>query len=280
MDTSLKLPPLNVASILRAYQLHPKKGLGQNFLVDESALLRVIDAAEILPTSTVLEIGPGLGSLTRYLARAAQKVVAVEIDQALLPALEKVLEGTGNVTVVSGDIMEIDPSSLVEEPGYLVVANIPYYITSALFRHLLEAKVKPARLVITVQREVAERICAGPGDMSLLSLGIQVYGAASVVAQIPAGSFYPVPDVESSVVRVDLYAQPLIPTDQLEFYFRLARSGFGQKRKMLRKSLAAGLSIPVNEAVTKLEMAGIDPQRRAETLSIGEWAHLVEVWKG
>ena len=276
----MKLPPLNVPTLLRTYQLHPKKGLGQNFLVDESSLLRVVEAADILPGSTVLEIGPGLGSLTRYLARAARRVVAVELDGALLPALEKVLDGAQNVSVVQGDMLELDPAALVDEPGYLVVANIPYYITSALFRHLLEARVKPERLVLTVQREVAERICAVPDDMSLLALGIQVYGAARVAAHIPAGAFYPAPDVESSVVRVDLYPQPLIPSEKLALFFRLARAGFGQKRKMLRKSLAAGTSVAVSEAVAKLEAAGIDPQRRAETLSIGEWARLVTAWQG
>lgn len=280
MDPTLKLPELNVPALLRAYQLHPKKGLGQNFLVDESALLRVVEAAEIQPESTVLEIGPGLGSLTRYLARAARRVVAVELDQALLAPLEHVLRGAGDVSVVAGDMLEIDPGSLVEEPGYLVVANIPYYITSALFRHLLEARVKPSRLVLTVQREVAERICARPDDMSLLALGIQVYGAARVAAQIPAGAFYPVPDVDSAVVRVDLYPEPLIPSAQLELFFRLARSGFGQKRKMLRKSLAAGMAAPVSAVVAKLEQAGIDPQRRAETLAIDEWARLTAGWPG
>ncbi len=201
-------------------------------------------------------------------------------DGALLPALEKVLDGAQNVSVVQGDMLELDPAALVDEPGYLVVANIPYYITSALFRHLLEARVKPERLVLTVQREVAERICAVPDDMSLLALGIQVYGAARVAAHIPAGAFYPAPDVESSVVRVDLYPQPLIPSEKLALFFRLARAGFGQKRKMLRKSLAAGTSVAVSEAVAKLEAAGIDPQRRAETLSIGEWARLVTAWQG
>ena len=279
MDPSLILPPLNIAVLLRDYGLSPKKGLGQNFLVDPEALRKIIQAADILPGALVLEVGPGLGSLTRGLAQVARKVVAVELDEGLLPLLAKVLAGYPNVEIVKGDILEIDPPQLMGEAGYLVVANIPYYITSALIRHLLSPEIKPARIVLTVQKEVADRICAEPGDLSLLALSVQVYGAAKKVLRIPAGSFYPAPKVDSSVVRVDLYPQPLIASDDLEDFFKLARAGFGQKRKTLRNSLSAGLHLPPDRVAALLDSVGIDPRRRAETLSLGEWKSLVGVYK-
>jgi 16S rRNA (adenine1518-N6/adenine1519-N6)-dimethyltransferase len=276
MDPSLDLPPLQIGALLRAHQLEPKKGLGQNFLADPIALQRIVTSAEIEPEAHVLEVGPGLGSLTRYLARVAEQVVAVEIDQNLLPVLQEVLAPFHNVRIVHGDILELNPAELMPESGYQVVANIPYYITSAVIRHLLEAPVKPSRIVLTVQREVAERISAKPGKLSLLALSVQVYGQPRTVARIPAGAFYPSPKVDSAVVRVDLYPESLIPAEQLNSFFRLAKAGFSQKRKMLRNSLVGGLSMAQERVEALLQAAGIDPQRRAETLSIEEWRVLTE----
>jgi 16S rRNA (adenine1518-N6/adenine1519-N6)-dimethyltransferase len=278
-STEIDLPRLEVAGLLRQFGLSPKKGLGQNFLAEPAALRTVVAAAEIPAGAAVLEIGPGLGHLTRYLARAARRVTAVELDGALIPVLRQVLAGYPNVTLLQGDILEIDPGEAAGEPGYLVVANIPYYITSAVIRHLLEAHFKPARIVLTVQREVAERICAAPGDLSLLALSVQVYGKPRIAARLPAGAFIPPPKVDSAVVRVDLYPEPVIPGDRLEVFFNLARAGFSQKRKTLRNSLSGGLGIPPAQASDRLVSAQIDPQRRAETLSLAEWARLVEVFK-
>lgn len=266
---------LNIANLLKINHLHPKKSLGQNFLTDESALQNVIDAAELSSESTALEIGAGLGSLTRLLARKARRVVAVEIDQDLFPVLQKVLGKFNNIDLLAGDILTMDPAALVGEDSYIVAANIPYNITSALIRHLLEAEHKPSRLVLTVQREVAMRICASPGEMNLLALGVQVYGSPHIKAYIPAAAFYPVPDVDSAVVRVDLYAQPVIPETQLDWFFRLARAAFNQKRKQLRNSLAKALPGGSAEAVNLLRSAGIDPQRRAETLSLKDWNQIL-----
>lgn len=272
----MNIPPLNVHALLRAHQLHPKKGLGQNFLVDSTALERIVEAAEIPPGSTVLEVGPGLGSLTRYLAQFAERVVAVELDTALIGVLEEVLRDMPNVEVIHGDILDLDPTRLIGQDRYWVVANIPYYITSNLIRHLLEAPLKPQRIVLTVQREVAERITAGPGEMSLLALSVQVYGKPRVVTRIPAGAFYPPPNVESAVVRVDLYPEPIIRTEHLDTFFRLAKAGFGQKRKTLRNSLSSGLERSTEQIVRLLQAVAIDPMRRAETLSMHEWKALTE----
>jgi len=272
----MTLPPLDVRELLRQYHLEARKSLGQNFLTDNAILQRIVEVAEIPPMTTVLEIGAGLGSLSRWLAISAQRVVAVETDAHLLPVLRQVLASFENVSLVEGDILKLDPAFLLTNSGYWVVANIPYYITSALIRHLLEAGLKPARLVLTVQREVAGRICAVPPRMSLLALSVQVYGKPGPVLHIPAGAFYPAPNVDSTVIRVDLYPEPLIPQKHLETFFRLAKAGFSQKRKTLRNSLSAGLQRSTGEATALLESAGIDPQRRAETLDLDEWGKLVE----
>jgi 16S rRNA (adenine1518-N6/adenine1519-N6)-dimethyltransferase len=274
--TQIELPRLEVAGLLRQYGLSPKKGLGQNFLADPGALRTVVAAAEIPPDAAVLEVGPGLGHLTRYLSRAARRVTAVELDRALIPVLEQVLADFPNVTLVQGDILETDPAALMDEADYLVVANIPYYITSAVIRHLLEARCQPSRMVLTVQHEVAQRICAAPGDLSLLALSVQVYGSPRVAARLAAGAFIPPPNVDSAVVRIDLYPQPLIPTAQLATFFNLTKAGFSQKRKTLRNALSGGLGIPTAQAGDLLAAAEIDPQRRAETLTIPEWSRLVQ----
>ncbi len=286
----MRLAPLDVPVILRQFGLRPDKSLGQNFLLDPAALAKIVEIAGVMPEDTVLEVGAGLGSLTRYLALAARQVIAVELDEALLPPLRQVLAPYTNIAIVAGDILALDParlleSSLAEQPGkgaavndYLVVANIPYYITSALIRHLLEASLKPKRLVLTVQREVAARISARPGEMSLLALSVQVYGQPKVEAKIPAGSFFPAPEVDSAVVRVDLYPSPRIPVVLLDTFFRLAKAGFSQKRKMMRNALSAGLAWPPARAEALLRAAGVDPMRRAETLSIDEWGKLSEIF--
>jgi 16S rRNA (adenine1518-N6/adenine1519-N6)-dimethyltransferase len=271
------LPPLNVPALLRKYALRPDKSLGQNFLVDESALRRIVSVAQVNSEEDVLEIGAGLGSLTRHLALASRSVVAVELDDRLIPPLQEVLAGYGNVRLLEGDILALDPARLVAGVDYLVVANIPYYITSALIRHLLEAGRQPRRLILTVQEEVARRICAKAGDMSLLALSVQVYGKPSVEARIPAGAFYPAPKVDSAVMRIDLLPSPCIPAPMLETFFRLAKAGFSQKRKTLRNSLAGGMGWSTSRSTEVLEKASILPQRRAESLSLDEWRKLVEV---
>ena len=270
------LAPLPVRQLLNRYHLTPSKGLGQNFLVDDEILSEIVRIAEIPADSTVLEIGPGLGGLTRYLAEAADDVVAVELDRRMIPPLKEVLKEYDHVRIIQGDILEIDPDSLIVDPAYSVVANIPYYITSAVIRHLLNAKTKPRRIVLTVQKEVAQRICAQPGDLSLLALSVQIFGSVSIPLTIPADAFFPQPKVDSSVVKIDVYTEPLVSVAELDDFFRLAKAGFGQKRKTLRNSLSSDLRLSTFEVETALAKAGIDPMRRAETVSIEEWKRLVE----
>jgi len=266
----------SAASLLRKFDLVPHKGLGQNFLDDVAILERIVASAELSPDAAVLEIGPGLGGLTTALAQHTRRVVAVELDRHLIPVLQEVCAARNNIEIVQGDILKLDPDALLREKEYVVVANIPYNITSAIIRHLLEARCKPGRIVLTVQKEVALRICATPGDYSLLALSVQVYGKPSIRMRIPAGAFYPPPKVDSAVVRVDVYPQPLIPPEMMDTFFTLAKAAFSQKRKTLRNALSAGLGCPGSKAAELLQSAGIDPQRRAQTISIEEWQELVK----
>jgi 16S rRNA (adenine1518-N6/adenine1519-N6)-dimethyltransferase len=274
-----EIPPLNAAALLKRYDLRPHKGLGQNFLQDPLALENIVSAAEIQPSDTVLEIGPGLGSLTRYLAVSAKEVVAVELDENLLPPLRGVLAPYRNIRLLHGDILKLSSKDLNLENDYIVVANIPYYITSAVIRHLLESASKPRRMVLTVQKEVAQRICAEAGDMSLLALSVQIYGKPRIAAQIPANAFFPAPKVDSAILIVDLYSSSRIREDLLNTFFNLIKAGFSQKRKTLRNSLSSGLHIPPTAAADLLTQGNVDPRRRAETLSIEEWEKLSELFK-
>ncbi len=266
--------PLNIPALLRQHNLHAKKSLGQNFLVDEGALEKVAAAADLNAEDEVLEIGPGLGSLTRHLASAARRVVAVELDNALLPALESVVGRYPNVEIISGDILSLHPSSFTLQPSYKVVANIPYYITSAVIRHLLEAETRPALIVLTVQREVAERICAGPGDMSLLAVSVQFYAAPRIVARIAAGAFYPKPEIDSAVLRLEVLPHPAVSISDPNHFFRVVKAGFSQKRKQLRNALSGGLRMEAATVEALMARAGLDPKRRAETLTLEEWGRL------
>jgi 16S rRNA (adenine1518-N6/adenine1519-N6)-dimethyltransferase len=284
---------MDVRRLLEQWDLRPSKGLGQNFLVDQAALDKIVAAAELTPQDVVLEIGAGLGTLTRELARSAAHVVAVELDRRLMPVLRSVLSDLDNVTLVQGDILDLDPASLirtatahlpisnlqspVSSPHYKVVANLPYYITSAVLRHLLEASLKPRRMVLTVQREVAERIVAAPGQMSLLAVSVQFYGRPRRLFRIKPGSFYPSPSVESAVVQVDLYTTSPVCVEDPTGFFRVVRAGFSQRRKQLRNCLAAGLGRSPEEVAGRLTEAGVDPRRRAQTLSLEEWARVTRV---
>lgn len=259
--------------ILSRYGLQAKKSLGQNFLHDENILSDIVAAAEIGPQDSVLEIGAGLGALTHRLSQHAAQVVAVELDQRFLPILQDLLGREPHVSIVHGDILEADPRRWFGDRPYKVVANIPYYITGAILEHLLGGQAKPQVMALTLQQEVAERISAAPGDMTLLAISVQVYGSVRTVRGISAGAFWPRPDVDSALIRFDRYERPLLAPPEEKTFFRLVRVGFSQKRKQLQKNLRA-LGYARKEIVALLRDTGIDPRRRAETLSIEEWLAL------
>ena len=238
----MSLRYLDIFPLIQKYHVQPKKSLGQNFLIDPNGLNKVLQAAKVSSEDTVLEIGAGLGSLTYLLAQQSRQVVAVELDHRLIAPLREALAGFTNVTICEGDMLKLFPDTLIDAERYVVVANIPYYITSALIRHLLEANHKPTRMVLTVQQEVAERILARDGKMSLLALSVQVYGKPKLKAHIPAGCFYPPPEVDSAVLSIELYEEPLFPSESLDLFFKLAHAGFAHKRKTLRNTLATGMN--------------------------------------
>ncbi len=267
-----------VELLLRRHGLRPDKRLGQNFLIDRSALERVVEAAELQQGDAVLEIGAGLGTLTLALAQRAARVVAIEFDRRLEPVLRETTAGFPGVEVVLGDVLRLDLGSLISAPFH-VVANIPYQISSHLIRRLLELPSPPETIVLTVQREVAERIVAGPGEMNLLALGVQAYGVPRLFGRIAAAAFYPSPRVELAIVRIDLYQPPRLDAQRTRLVFRLARAGFSQARKKLRNSLSAGMRISPGQAEGLLQGLGISPSARAQELSLEDWERMAEEWE-
>ncbi|MBL7165169.1 MAG: 16S rRNA (adenine(1518)-N(6)/adenine(1519)-N(6))-dimethyltransferase RsmA [Dehalococcoidales bacterium] len=275
--------PVQTRRLLRHAGLRARKGLGQHFLIDESVLRLIIKTAELASTDVVVEIGPGLGVLTRELAERSGRVIAVELDDRLAAVLKESLAAFDNVTIINGDILKIDPAVLLRETGgpeYKVVANLPYYITSPVLRHFLEASTRPRTMVVMVQKEVAEVIAAKPGRMSLLSVGVQLYGEPEIVGHVAAECFYPVPEVDSAILKISVSAEPGVAVRDEAGFFSVVRAGFSASRKQLVNSLVRGLGLPRAEVLRMLEESGIEPRRRAETLSLEEWSQLWKVYSG
>lgn len=252
-----------------------KRSLGQNFLVDRRVLARVVDAAELSASDQVLEIGPGRGALTDRLAESAGSVLAVELDDELVARLSDRFADRPNVRIVAGDARTVDVRELLDtSAGYKLVANLPYYAATPIVRRFLEMDDGPRLMVVMVQREVARAMTAAPGQMSLLSVATQLYGGARVVATVPPRAFRPAPKVTSAIVRIDVYDRPSLRLRSEREFFRLVRAGFSARRKQLRNALNQGLSLPAADVERLLACAGIDPKRRAETLSLAEWGAL------
>jgi len=265
--------------LLRRFDLRARKRLGQRFLIDGDVLQRILSAAELTADDIVLEVGPGLGILTRELAQRARRVIAIELDDKLANFLKQELVSFPNVMIINEDILKIEPATLLARPErYKVVANLPYYITSPVLRHFLEATLKPSLMVVMVQKEVAEAIVAGPGKRSLLSISVQFYGRPTIIGKVPANSFYPAPEVDSAILRIDLYPKPAVAVDDTEGFFGTVRAGFASPRKQLANSLAQGLGWPKADVLSVLAEASIAPQRRAETLTLEEWAQLRQAY--
>jgi 16S rRNA (adenine1518-N6/adenine1519-N6)-dimethyltransferase len=277
-------------SLLHHFDLKARKSLGQHFLINSEVLNTVARAAELSPSDLVLEIGPGLGILTRELAYKAGWVLAIELDRYLVEMLKQTLGDLHNVSLVNADALDIEPSDLIEkEKGafsaavghtqeYKLAANLPYYITSPILRHFCEAKLKPRLMVLMVQKEVAESIVAQPGQMSILSLSIQLYGKPEIVCYVPAEDFYPKPKVDSAVLKIVVYPAPAAGVKDEKGFFKIVRAGYCAPRKQIANSLSQGLDLPKSVVEDILLKAGIIHQRRAESLSLGEWACLQETF--
>ena len=268
--------------ILQAFHLKADKNLGQNFLVEESVVNRIAKAAELTPEDTVLEIGPGIGTLTQALAMTGASVVSVELDKRLLPVLQETVGAYKNVRVVQGDILKINILETVQgATPFKVCANLPYYITTPIIMNLLEQKLPLERLVVMVQKEVAERMTASPGgrDYGAISVAMQYYTEPKIAFIVKAGSFLPAPKVDSAVLVCKKRSTPPVDVPDEKTFFKVVAAAFSVRRKMLTNSLKNMGGQTTEQVKAWLDRAGIDGKRRAETLSLEEFASLARTWK-
>ena len=263
-------------TMLKAKGLWAKKSLGQNFLVDDVVLRAIVNAANLSDADHVLEVGPGTGFLTEQLIQNAAQVTSIELDPDMVNLLNEQFKLTPNLTVIEGDVLKLSISDyrLANKP-YKVVANIPYYITSPVIRHFLKADERPTLMVLLVQKEVAEKICS-MGGRTYLTMETAVFGRAEYVTTVPSMSFYPAPKVDSAVLKINVYPEPLIPAEKHRDFLRLIKFGYSQKRKKLANSLGAGLHKKPKIIREYLAQAQIDPNCRAEDLEIEDWKRLLE----
>lgn len=276
--------PVRTRAILEKYGFSFKKSLGQNFLIDTNILRRIVDHAEVTDESAAIEIGPGIGALTEQLAKRSKKVVAFEIDQRLLPILQETLEPYQNTKIIHEDVLKADVKGMIETElqgihDIMVVANLPYYVTTPIIMKLLEDKLPIRGIVCMLQKEVADRISAKPGtkDYGSLSIAIQYYTEAETVMIVPKTVFIPQPNVDSAVIRLTKREKPAVSVQNEEFFFQIIRASFAQRRKTLLNNLTSHLldgKQTKEDIIAALEETGIDPGRRGETLSIEEFARL------
>lgn len=278
--------PVRTKAILDKYGFSFKKSLGQNFLIDPNVLRNIVSQAHLTENSGAIEVGPGIGALTEHLARGAKKVVSFEIDQRLLPVLEDTLSPYDNVTIVHSDILKADVEAVIAEqmPGIddiMVVANLPYYVTTPILMKLLNDRLPIRGFVVMMQKEVADRITAKPGTKAYgsLSIAIQYYCTAEVAMTVPKTVFMPQPNVDSAVIRLIKHDKPPVEVIDEDFLFVVTRASFVQRRKTIFNNLQAGLQsgkAKKDDILTALEAAGIDPKRRGETLTIEEFGRLAD----
>lgn len=279
--------PMRTREIMRKYGFSFKKSLGQNFLIDPNILRNITKYAGLTKETGVIEIGPGIGALTEHLARRAKKVVAYEIDQRLLPILDDTLSPYDNIRILHEDVLKADLRQMIEEEfagiqDMMVVANLPYYVTTPIILKLLEEKLPVRGIVVMLQKEVGDRIAAKPGtkDYGSLSIAIQYYTTAETVMIVPKSVFIPQPNVDSAVIRMLLREQPAADVENEGFFFDIAKMSFAQRRKTLMNNLTSGLKngkARKDEIANAIQKAGIDPSRRGETLSMEEFAALSDV---
>ncbi|MBQ9928244.1 MAG: 16S rRNA (adenine(1518)-N(6)/adenine(1519)-N(6))-dimethyltransferase RsmA [Lachnospiraceae bacterium] len=281
--------PTGTIEVLKKYNFNFQKRFGQNFLIDSNILEKIVSAAQVTKEDCVLEIGPGIGTMTQYLAESAREVIAVEIDKSLIPILADTLSPYDNVTVINEDILKVDIRKLVEEKNQgkpiKVVANLPYYITTPIIMGLFESHVPLKSITIMIQKEVADRMQVGPGtkDYGALSLAVQYYAKPEVVAYVSPDCFIPKPNVGSAVIRLDRYEEPPVQVEDEEFMFKIIRAAFNQRRKTLANGLGNAPDLPITraQAAEALEELGFSASIRGEALTLEEFAllsnHLLKI---
>ncbi|HNX11002.1 MAG TPA: 16S rRNA (adenine(1518)-N(6)/adenine(1519)-N(6))-dimethyltransferase RsmA [bacterium] len=258
--------------LAKLYDIHPSRSKGQNFLIDQGVYEKIIAAADIKKTDVVLEVGPGLGFLTVELAKKARRVIAVELDDKLFKVLQTKLDSFDikNIELVNQDILRYQ----IQEPNYQIVANLPYNITSIFLRTFLSSGHRPSSLVLLLQKEVAERLCATPPQMSVLAVSVQFYGDPKIIDLVPAASFWPAPKVDSAIVKITLRKQEYLSQNQEKPFFRLVKTGFSAKRKMIKNNLVGGLKIDAEIIERSIKECGLSPTQRAQELSLKDWLNL------
>lgn len=264
-----------IKKTLKAFGAHTNKDLGQHFLIDGKALNAIVEAADIKPNEKVVEVGPGMGILTRELCERAKEVFAIELDRNMIPVIKTSCIKYSNLWIKNEDVLKLNTTEFGE---YKLVSNLPYYITSAVIRLFLEAPNKPQEMVLLMQKEVADRIAAKPSRMSKLAVAVQFYGNPQIIASVPRTSFFPAPKVDSAIIKIKVYKEPLFSDADPKIFFRLVRAGFSEKRKQLINSLSGGLTIEKEEAEELLTKAGINPQARAESLAMKDWYNLYKTY--
>ena len=262
--------PTTIKEILSKYSARPSKGLGQNFLIDKNVLKKITDASDLNKNDVVLEVGPGIGTLTQELAKNAEKVIAVEKDRTMIKILDETLKDYKNIEVINGDILKIKNSDLLK--NYKIISNIPYYLTSPLIRKFLESDNQPSEIILMLQKEVAQRICSKPPDMSLLSVSVQFYADVKIISYVSKNCFWPSPKVDSAIIKI-------IPRENKNkidpvLFFKIVKAGFSHPRKQLAGNLSKILKIDKKQVDAILIKNNIDPKQRAETLSIEDWKNL------
>jgi len=279
--------------------MKPKKSLGQNFLKDQVVLKKIIEAADLSSDDLVVEVGPGEGVLTRELVKKAKEVIGIEKDGALAEKLvnnfqfsiftwksisnDPILNFKNKAAIISADILKVNLPEIIKQNSFLnykVIANIPYYITSPIIQLFLETEIPPTEMILMVQKEVAQRICAKPGEMSILAVSVQYYAKAELLFNVDKKSFYPVPEVDSAVIKISVNRnkRTVINKEETKKFFRVVKAGFSSRRKTLLNNLANSFHLPKNETEEKIKKAGIDPTSRAQDLSVDDWKKLSELF--
>jgi len=280
------LSPNDIKALLNKYGTEPSKGLGQNFLIDKLVLDKIIESADIKPSDTILEVGPGIGTLTQALAEKAEKVIAIEKDKTMCEILKETMKAAQqgeprqgrdykNVEIIHSDILKLNPKPYTLYP-YKIVANIPYYLTSPLIRKLLEAENPPREIVLMLQKEVAQRICAKPPRMSLLAVSVQFYADAKIISYVSKNCFWPSPKVDSAIIKIVPRPDASLRAKRSNLFFKIVKAGFSQPRKQLAGNLSKILKLDREKTTAWLLKSKINPTQRSETLSISDWQNLTK----